>query len=84
MNPENQTEAAEPQKIDGYSKPDDTKIALVNKFKAHERALGELWREVEASGLADPRMLAQGKTTAQTAYMWLNRAIFQPEDVFQK
>jgi hypothetical protein len=69
--------------IKGYSKPSDEQIALVNKFKDHEKALGTLYHEVVASGLADPRQLAIGKTQAQQAYMWLNRAIFQPEDVYQ-
>ncbi len=73
----------EQTKITGYTVPNDEKVALVNKFKAHEKALGELFKEASASGLIDPRTLAVGKTQAQTAYMWLNRAVFQPEDFYQ-
>ncbi len=70
-------------KIQGYTAPSPEKIAMVNKFKAHEAALGELFKEAKASGLIDPRTLAVGKTKAQTAYMWLNRAVFQPEDFYE-
>jgi hypothetical protein len=69
--------------VKGYTKPTEEQIALVNKFKAHEKALGELFKEAKASGLSDPRTLAVGKTQAQTAYMWLNRAVFQPEDFYE-
>lgn len=68
--------------IKGYTKPTDEQIALVNEFKDAEKNLGELYRKASASGLADPRMLAIGKTEAQTAFMWLNRAIFKPTDTF--
>lgn len=71
------------ESVTGYSAPSPEQIALVNKFKAHEKALGELFKEAKASGLIDPRTLAVGKTQAQTAYMWLNRAIFQPEDFYE-
>ncbi len=71
-----------PTDVKGYKPQTPAKIDLVNKFKEHEKALGELYREALASCQADPRMLAVGKTQAQQAYMWLNRAIFQPEDVF--
>ncbi len=66
--------------VKGYTKPSAEQIALLNKFKAHEVALGELVKEAKASRLIDARTLAVGKTQAQTAYMWLNRAVFQPED----
>lgn len=69
--------------VKGYTKPTEEHIALVNKFKAHEAALGELFKEASASGLVDSRTLAVGKTQAQTAYMWLNRAVFQPEDFYE-
>ncbi|MBC3540618.1 hypothetical protein ACFSC6_12070 [Rufibacter sediminis] len=50
--------------IKGYTPPSPEKIELVNKFKAHEKALGELFKEAKASGLIDPRTLAVGKTQA--------------------
>lgn len=70
--------------IKGYTTPSPEQIDLVNKFKEHERALGQLFIEAQASGLIDPRSLANGKTYSQTAYMWLNRAVFQPEDFYIK
>lgn len=68
--------------IAGYSQLTPEKIELVNKFKKLEADLGVLYREAQASGMADAHMLAIGKTGAQEAFMWLNRAIFQPKDVF--
>lgn len=69
--------------IKGYTKPTEEQIALVNEFKDAEKQLGELYQKARASGLADPRMLSIGKTTAQEAFMWLNRSIFKPADVFE-
>lgn len=69
--------------VTGYQVQTPEKVNLVNKFKEHEKALGELYKEAKESGLADPRMLAVGKTQAQQAYMWLNRAVFQPQDFFE-
>ena len=67
--------------VAGYKPQSQEAIALVNKFKAHEEQLGELYRLAQVSG-CDLRMLSVGKTQAQQAYMWLNRAVFQPKDVF--
>lgn len=71
------------EKVTGYKPQTEEAIALVNEFKAHEKALGELWKKAQASGLADQRMLALGKSHAQTGYMWMNRAIFKPVDFFE-
>lgn len=69
-------------KIAGYSQPTPEMIEMVNKFKKAEADLGKLYREAEKSGLADGRMLSVGKTNAQIAFMWMNRSIFKPKDVF--
>ena len=70
--------------VKGYKQQSPEAVALVNKFKELESKLGELYQEAQASGLCDPRMLAIGKTEAQTAFMWLNRSVFQPQDFFVK
>lgn len=70
--------------VSGYKPQSPEKIELVNKFKALEKQLGELYIEAQFSGLCDPRSLANGKTQAQQAFMWLNRAVFQPTDFFMK
>ena len=70
--------------VKGYRPQSEQKIALVNKFKELEKQLGELYREAKASGECDPRMLSIGKTEAQTAFMWLNRSVFQPVDFFEQ
>lgn len=57
-------------------------IAAVNVFKElEERTLRHIERLMETPGvvgLADPRMLAVGRTQLQMAFMALNRAVFQP------
>lgn len=70
--------------VKGYKEQTPEKVELVNKFKAIEQKLGELFMEAQASGLCDGRMLSIGKTEAQTAFMWLNRSVFQPQDFFVK
>lgn len=72
------------KEVKGYQPQNDEKVDLVNKFKDHEEKLGQLYKEALKSGIADPRMLAIGKTQAQQSYMWLNRAIFQPKDFFNE
>lgn len=68
--------------VKGYKPQSPEAIAFVNKFKSIEEQLGQLFIEAQASGLCDQRMLAIGKTEAQTAFMWLNRSVFQPKDFF--
>lgn len=82
--PNENTEAPAPTPIAGYSKPSEETIALVNEFKLLEAQIGALWRKAKASGMADPRMLAHGKTIIQDGMMWLNRSLFKPKDVFDE
>jgi len=70
--------------VKGYKPQSPEAIALVNKFKDLEQQLGALYQDAQASGTCCPRMLAIGKTEAQTAFMWLNRSVFQPVDFFVK
>lgn len=64
--------------VKGYRKVPDVLLEAVNVNKEmEERAL----RCLEILGKhpeIDQRMLAIGRTKVQEAYMWINRAIFQP------
>lgn len=70
--------------ITGYTQPNQKQIDMVNKIKAHEISLGELYRELlnDSELEVDQRCLALAKTRAQEAYMWFNRSVFKPKDVF--
>lgn len=70
--------------VKGYKPQSSEAIDLVNRFKSIEEQLGQVFIEAQASGLCDQRMLSIGKTEAQTAFMWLNRSVFQPIDFFTK
>jgi hypothetical protein len=74
----------EQTEVKGYKPQSPETISLVNRFKAIEEQLGQLFIEAQESGICDGRMLSIGKTEAQTAFMWLNRSVFQPVDFFVK
>lgn len=64
--------------VAGYMPQSDDKVATVNKNKElEERVLRQLDAMV-ADGSYDGRMLALGRTGIQEAFMWINRAVFQP------
>lgn len=65
--------------VTGYRKISDELIALVNENKSLENEVGEQWNRLKERGDIDPRMLAHARTQLQDGFMWLNRAIFQPE-----
>lgn len=70
------------QPISGYRKLGDSDVDLINRIKAAERQLGELWREVALANGVDRRWLALGKTHLQEGFMAFVRAVAKPEDVF--
>jgi hypothetical protein len=67
--------------VKGYRPQSGANVALVDENKIlEERVL----RQIEAIGATDgfdPRMAALAKTKVQEAFMWLNRAIFQPSRI---
>lgn len=79
--------------VAGYKDQSDAKVALVNENKIlEERCL----RQIDAmnkfnmaqedagigrSGQHDTRMMALARTGIQEAFMWLNRAVFQPSRI---
>lgn len=67
--------------VAGYVSQTGNKVEAVNVNKfIEERDIRrvELMRDM---GLVDPRMAALGITRLQEAWMWINRAVFQPERV---
>lgn len=64
--------------VAGYKPQGDDKIAAVNANKElEERVLRQIER-LQSDNIHDGRMLALGKTAIQDAFMWINRAVFQP------
>lgn len=67
--------------VSGYRPQHDEAVQLVNLNKdIEERCL----RAIDALSLMatiDKRMLAIGRTNLEQAFMWINRAIFQPSRI---
>lgn len=74
--------------VAGYQPQSDDKVAIVNVNKElEERVLRQIETLQRANAKTagdgvrppyDPRMLALAATGIQDAFMWLNRAVFQP------
>jgi hypothetical protein len=76
--------------VKGYQPQSDAKVAVVNANKElEERCLRQIDAmsrhnmDMDQQGLGksaqyDPRMMALARTGIQEAFMWLNRAVFQP------
>lgn len=72
----------DPQKpgtVTGYHEQPQELIDLVNRIKAKENELGELFEELEENIHVDEDMLTLARTNLQQGFMWTVRAIFQPE-----
>lgn len=73
--------------VAGYQPQSDEKVALVNENKQLEervmRQIDKMQKVVEfgAREAYDQRMIAIARTKTQEAFMWLNRAVFQPSRV---
>jgi hypothetical protein len=64
--------------VSGYKPQSDDKVALVNENKAlEERVLRQL-DKMKADNSLDQRMVSIAYTGIQEAFMWANRAVFQP------
>lgn len=67
--------------VHGYKAQSDDKVALVNENKLiEERVLRQIDKHTTVQEL-DQRMVALARTNIQQAFMWLNRAVFQPARV---
>ena len=70
--------AHEPLPVKGYVAQPQENVDLVNENKIlEERVLRQIEKH-EGNSLTDRRMVALARTKAQEAFMWLNRAVFQP------
>lgn len=70
--------------VKGYQSQSDEAVALVNENKElEERVLRQIDRHVRNrdSQEIDQRMVALARTKVQEAFMWLNRAVFQPKRI---
>lgn len=64
--------------VSGYVAQTDDKVAFVNENKAlEERVLRQL-DAMRANNAFDQRMVSIAFTGIQEAFMWANRAVFQP------
>lgn len=64
--------------VAGYTPQSDERVQLVNQAKElEERALRHL-DVLKARDDVDQRMVALAVTGIQQAFMWANRAVFQP------
>lgn len=67
--------------VAGYKPQSAENVALVNQNKVmEERVLRQIDEHVRDrdSREIDQRMVALARTKVQEAFMWLNRAVFQP------
>lgn len=64
--------------VAGYLPQSDDKVATVNVNKQiEERVMRQIDSMTGANGI-DQRMVSIARTKTQEAFMWLNRAVFQP------
>jgi len=65
--------------VKGYVGQSDKNVALVNENKVlEERVLRQIDAIRNGGSEYDQRMVAVANTKIQEAFMWLNRAVFQP------
>lgn len=65
----------------GFTDQGERNKALVNRNKEIEERVMRILDELGQMPGVDPRMLAIGHTGIQDAFMWINRAIFQPQRI---
>lgn len=69
-----------PDTVVGYREQPAGAVDLVNMIKGYENALGDLLATVQDDDVpTDPRLIALARTNLQQGFMWLVRAVFQPE-----
>ena len=65
--------------VSGYKPQSDERVALVNENKAlEERVLRQLDAMRDWNNAFDQRMVSIAYAGIQEAFMWANRAVFQP------
>lgn len=64
--------------VSGYKPQSDDKVALVNENKALEERVLRQFDKMRTDNTLDQRMVSIAFTGIQEAFMWANRAVFQP------
>ena len=68
--------------VAGYKPQNEANVALVNENKVLEervlRQIDRMTNQALGGSPHDQRMVALARTKTQEAFMWLNRAVFQP------
>lgn len=64
--------------VKGYSSQPDDKVAFVNDNKDLEERVLRRLDQMRSTPDFDQRMISEAITCVQTAFMWANRAVFQP------
>lgn len=70
--------------VSGYRAQSPANIAVVNGNKELEERVLRRIDAMQSNAHAadhDPRMIALARTAIQEGFMWLNRAVFQPERI---
>lgn len=67
--------------VKGYQPQSESRVEIVNLNKVSEELLLRRIEMLDQSGNCDRRCLALAKTGIELAFMWLNRAVFQPSRV---
>lgn len=67
--------------VSGYQPQSDDKVQIVNRAKELEERVLRHLDALAADGANDQRMVAIARTGIQEAFMWANRAVFQPSRI---
>jgi len=67
--------------VSGYVAQSDDKITIVNANKELEERVLRQFEAMKTDPRFDQRMIAIAFTGVQEAFMWANRAVFQPTRV---
>ena len=64
--------------VSGYSPQSDDKVKTVNRAKELEERVLRHLDALASDASNDQRMVSIARTGIQEAFMWANRAVFQP------
>lgn len=71
----------QPLPVPGYTPQSDDNVALVRKAKELEERVLRHIDDLETRPGVDAEMVRIGRFVLQDAFMWLNRAVFQPSRI---
>jgi hypothetical protein len=70
-----------PLPVAGYTDQSADKVDIVNWNKQLEEQVLRRLEDLKGDVRCDPRMIAIAFTKVQEAFMWANRAVFQPKRI---